>query len=107
MTPRTPVQHWKSATVHENDMGEFREIPNTSGDYKISADGVVVSRRRRGLPAGYWIILSQTKSKNSRPFNRVAIFFDDGTNRTCQVSRLLLEAWVGPAPQLEAHRCSS
>ena len=80
-------------------MGDFRPIPNTSGLYQISANGIVVSRRRPSMPNGYWLVISISKSKNARPFQRVGLYFDGDTKpKMCQVSRLILEAWVGPPP---------
>jgi hypothetical protein len=109
MTTKQHPKHWKFATVHEDKIGdEVRDIPGTGGTYRITKDGIVLSQRHPSLPEGYWIVMKCQKSKNSRPFNRVCIAFDGyPRGRICQVSRLLLEAWVGPAPSefhVAAHR---
>lgn len=108
MTERKHIKHWKFATVHQDDIGDFRDIANTSGTYKVSRDGVVISSRRRELPDGWWVVLKTRPSSVSRPYNRVAITFDgEPKARMCQVSRLMLEAWIGPAPSplhVAAHR---
>lgn len=108
MTARKHPNQWKSAWVHENDMGEFRAIPGTGGSYKISKCGVVVSNRRRHLPARCWIVLKHSKSKKEKPFNRVSIMLPgEHKRRPHHVSRLILKSWVGPPPSdlhVAAHR---
>jgi len=108
MTQRKHPKHWAFATVHENDLGEFKDIPGTGGLYRISQNGEVISKRRRSLPDGYWVLLRICKSRNAHPFNRVSVYFDgDSKSKICQVSRLVLEAWVGPPPtktSIAAHR---
>jgi len=108
MTAKKHIKHWKFAVVHKDDLGDFKPIPNTGGMYQISKDGVVVSSRHRGLPDDHWIVLKTQKSRVAHPFNRVMIYFDgrDKPN-ICQISRLILEAWVGPPPSplhIAAHR---
>lgn len=99
MTAKKPLSAWKFQTIHESKMGEFRDIPMSNGDYKISADGVVVSRKHRGLPDGFWVLLSVMKSRAAKPYNKVTIQRDGDDKATpYQLSRLILEAWVGPPP---------
>jgi hypothetical protein len=54
------------------------------------------------------MVLKIHKSTNSKPFNRVSMYFDgDKKARCCQLSRVILEAWKGPAPSemhVAAHR---
>jgi len=107
MTKKIHPKHWKLAAIHENDLGEFKDIPGTGGLYKISKDGAVASQRRRALPDKYWVILKNLKSNNARPFNRVTLHLDGQPPKQRQVSRLILEAWVGPPPtktSVAAHR---
>ncbi len=108
MTAKSHPSHWKFQTIHEDSLASFKDIPGTGGTYKISADGVVVSSRHRGLRDGWWIVLRCTKSKNSRPFARVCLYMDGSTKPAhYQLSRLLLETFVGPPPtalHVAAHR---
>lgn len=108
MTEKIHAGHWKFEVVHESSLGEFREIPNTGGSYRISRDGIVISNNRKGLSEGFWVVLKRHKSTNAKPFNRVRIRFEgDEKTKNCQVSRLILESWVGPPPEktsVAAHR---
>ena len=108
MTAKKDIKHWKLPLMHGADLGEFRDIPGTGGTYKVSRDGVVVSQCYRGLPDGYWLVLGQRKTTNSKRYRRLEIIFANGRGKkSCMLSRLILEAWVGPAPSdshLAAHK---
>lgn len=108
MTKKKNINQWKHELMRDDQLGNFRTIPNTNGMYKISKEGVVVSRRFRSLLEGYWMVVKIRKSLNARPFNRVHIVFE-GNPRTMfrQLSRVLLMTWVGPPPtetSVAAHR---
>ena len=108
MTAKKHLKHWAFTTIRDAELGDFKDIPGTGGAYRISKDGVVISNRRRCLPDGYWIVLKHNKSSNAKPFNRVTLYFDGAARPSiCQVSRLILEAWVGPPPaatRVAAHK---
>ena len=111
MTTKVHPAHWKKATaIHESDLtGEWRDIVGFGGQYRISINGVVISSRRRGLVPGWWAVVAIRKSRLSNPFNRVSLTVDGPgpRQRSYMLARLLLEAFVGPAPSptsLAAHR---
>jgi hypothetical protein len=100
MTAKVHPSHWSKMNAIENPPeGDYRDIPETGGLCRISRDGIVISRCKCGLPDGWWILLAIEKSRNARPYLRVSIYFDgDKRPKRCQVSRLILQAWVGPPP---------
>ncbi len=108
MSEKVAPAHWRrSRLVYDADLGpNFRDVPGTGGLARISDDGIVISQSDRRLEPGWWAVLSISKSKNSKPFNRVTVYFG-AKKRMCQVSRLILESWVGPPPtskHVAAHR---
>jgi hypothetical protein len=111
MTARNHPSDWKLQTICQADIEDFDEtykiIPRTNEEFRVSRDGVVLSRKRKSLPAGWWVILKQTKSRVAHPFNRVCIIQAGGEKRTRQVSSLILEAFVCDKPSplhIAAHK---
>jgi len=75
----------------------FQELERWPG-YRVGDDGSVWSRHRVGPPYGLveaWHRMKPTM--NNRGYMTV-ILRQNGKPRTCQVHRLVLEAFVGPCP---------
>jgi hypothetical protein len=109
MSLKVHPSHWKKfRTMQHPSLEHFKDVPGTGGTYRVSKDGVVISNRHKGLIDDWWMVLKIHKSTNSKPFNRVSMYFDgDKKARCCQLSRVILEAWKGPAPSemhVAAHR---
>lgn len=95
---------WKLNTIHESDLGDFVDVPNTDGMYRVSKDGCVISQkhiRLRPWP-GWWLILATCKSRPSQPFNRVNITYEDRGEASVSLSRLLLTVFVCPPPSKDS-----
>lgn len=104
MTKRKHPLNYKFQVIHDSEVAEddFRKIPGTGGQYRISKNGVVISSKRACFDDGYWAVLRTQRSSNAKPFNRVTLAFDGyPKGRVCQISRLILESWIGPAPSRE------
>jgi len=99
MTKAKHPTRWKWQAIHENDLNGYVTIPNTDGLYKINTNGQCVTCRHSACQSwpGWWIQMKIRKSRVDRPYNRVAVYIK-GEKKMCQVSRLLLQSFVGDPP---------
>ncbi|MGX6605613.1 HNH endonuclease signature motif containing protein [Micromonosporaceae bacterium Da 78-11] len=75
---------------------EWRSVPSTGGLYEVSSVGQVRTSRRRGTRGG---ILAQQWNETGYAIVQMCVL---GVKQHARVNRLVLDAFVGPEPELHS-----